>query len=146
VVDYRCRFLCYTDKKEGALKLNHDCVREFLLAMEENLTNENVYRLQSGYKVGCTSCSVQEEIYLIERLYEAGFIDVSISKFIGGSSDIRVRAITWHGHQFLDNIRPETAWEKTKSIAKSIGGASIMILSDIAAKVTAELIKNQLEL
>lgn len=120
------------------LKLDFDIVRKLLLYIEENVYRNNFLMLSSYNN------DTEEEIYAAIKLHEAGFIDAHINKFIDGNIRIIVRSITWNGHEFLDNIRPETSWKKTKNIAQKIGGASLNILSDISAKVTADIIKSQL--
>lgn len=119
------------------MKLNHDNVRDLLLNLEENLP------LNDSIQLDPSSCD-QETLYSALKLIEAGFIDGKKIGFMGGDFLIYIKSITWEGHQFLDNIRPKTSWEKSKQTASKIGGASIKILADIAAKVTAELINNQI--
>ena len=119
------------------MKLNHDSVRELLLDLEENLNLVDQVELNQEN-------SSEDKLYAAMKLIEAGFIDGRTYRFLGGDFIIWIKAITWEGHQFLDNIRPKTSWETSKTTASKIGGASIKILSDIAAKVTAELINNQL--
>jgi hypothetical protein len=40
--------------------------------------------------------------------------------------------LTWRGNDFLDNIRDQTVWNKTKAAAQNLGGASWDIISDLA--------------
>ena len=42
--------------------------------------------------------------------------------------------ISFYGHQFIENIRPESVWEKTKGIATSIGNHSLKFIEDTAQK------------
>lgn len=119
------------------LKLNYDSVRELLLELEENLNLIDQVELNQEN-------SSEDKLYAAMKLIEAGFIDGKTHRFMGGDFMIWIKSITWEGHQFLDNIRPKTSWETSKTTAAKIGGASIKILSDIAAKVTADLINSQL--
>lgn len=119
------------------LKLNLDSVRELLLDLEENLNLVDTVELNQEN-------TSEDKLYAAMKLIEAGYIDGKIQRFMGGDFLIWIKSITWEGHQFLDNIRPKTSWETSKKTASKIGGASIKILSEIAAKITAELINNQL--
>lgn len=49
------------------------------------------------------------------------------------------------GHQFLADIRSDNNWNKTKSIAKSVGASSLTAIKEIATNVIAELIKAQFQ-
>ena len=119
------------------MKLNHDSVRELLLDLEENLDLLDQVKLNQEN-------SPEDKLYAAIKLIEAGYLDGTVQQFIGEDFEIWINSITWEGHQFLDNIRPKTSWETSKTTAAKIGGASIKILSDIAAKVTSDLINNQL--
>ena len=47
--------------------------------------------------------------------------------------------LTWHGNDFLDNIRDQTVWDRTKEGAQKLGGVSWDVLIDLAkAYVKAE--------
>jgi Hypothetical protein (DUF2513) len=41
-------------------------------------------------------------------------------------------AITWKGHEFLDNIRDSEVWSKTKAGAAKVGGLSLELLGALA--------------
>lgn len=117
------------------LKLDRDCVRDFLLALEslgsgQTLTSEN-YRsipLLASYERDVI-------IYTAERLDEAGFINVKFMPVVGGDKPFFATSITWYGHQFLDNIRDDGVWKETKKIASKVTSVSLGILADIAASV-----------
>lgn len=119
------------------MKLNNDSVRELLLNLEENLHLADTIALNKEN-------SSDDTLYAAIKLIEAGYLNGSVEHFIGGNFLIWIKSITWEGHQFLDNIRPQTSWEKSKQTASKIGGASIKIIADIASKITTELINNQL--
>lgn len=121
------------------MKLNHDKVRELLLYIEENLELGKHLNLN-------VNNSDDETLYAASKLIEAGYLQGKINQFMDGNSMIFINSISWSGHEFLDNIRSEQGWEKTKTIVKNIGGASISLVSDFSAKVTAELISKQLGL
>ena len=45
----------------------------------------------------------------------------------GGGGDSVVEGLTWEGHDFLDTIRTDSVWEKTKSYIKDQGLQSVPI-------------------
>ncbi|EJA0843158.1 DUF2513 domain-containing protein, partial [Listeria monocytogenes] len=52
--------------------------------------------------------------------------------------------ITWSGHQFLDNIRDDEVWKKTKKTVSKFSSVSVSLLSTISSNVLSQLIKNSL--
>nr|WGD84452.1 DUF2513 domain-containing protein [Bacillus subtilis] len=48
--------------------------------------------------------------------------------------------ITWDGHQFLDTIRDNAVWSKTKDAVKSLSSVSLSILSNVGESITKKLI------
>lgn len=123
------------------MKLNHDCIRDTLLFLENELS-------LGGHIRDSLICDKLPEynrddvMYTLQKLFEGKYIS-------GNESEARSRAgtvkqITLKGHKFLDNIRPQTSWNMTKTAANKIGSVSIDILSTYAAKVTAELLAKYL--
>lgn len=139
------------------MKLDIECVREVLLYLENNLIYEdNTY---SHEHLSIEMTNVIEDIanqkglnknllaYAIEKMCEVHIIEADIHK--GAHHDIlscNIYDISFYGHQFLENIRPETVWEKTKGIAASIGNHSLKFIEDTAQKcaitATATIISN----
>lgn len=69
-----------------------------------------------------------ENSYNFQLLLDAGFID-------GGASGVctfYVNKITWAGHDFLDSVRDEKTWSKTKAGALAAGGWTFDMLKDLA--------------
>ena len=123
------------------MRLNNECVRDLLLAIEENLgINDKV----SIDDFELPNYSYDELIYIALKLIEAGFINGDSSKMIDGSIFVYVSSLTWDGHKFLDNIRDNEVWRKTKSIVSKFSSVSLGIISNVAAQVITALIKQQL--
>ncbi|PFE42468.1 hypothetical protein CN317_23895 [Bacillus cereus] len=119
------------------MKLNHDCVRDLLLTVEESDRNEllSLHFLLDKNKL--QSYSEDDIFYTIQRLIEAGYINADTQTYFEGQDAI-ISSITWNGHQFLDNIRDKSIWEKTKEKASVVGGVSLPILSELAKSYLAE--------
>ena len=64
----------------------------------------------------------QEISYHVELLIEAGLINGQMVKTLGpGPYDFFAERLTWDGHEFLDSIRSDTIWQRTKSVFISKG-------------------------
>ena len=83
------------------MKRNWDTVRRILLAVEQ-LPDENSDALQSSDPL--------EMAYHIGLLRDAGLIEES--RFMTS------HVLTWAGHEFLDRIRTDTAWNRIKTTAR----------------------------
>ena len=53
---------------------------------------------------------------------------------------IKIKNITYSGHQFLDDIRNDNNWGKVKEIASSVGSISVNAISQIATSVISTAI------
>ena len=82
--------------------------------------------------------------YTTLKAKEADLINASIMNADGGIYACGYSSLTYDGHQFLDNVRNNNIWNKTKSIAKELGCSSLRSLASIAGKVAFEVIQSQL--
>ena len=108
------------------MKINPDCVRDILIHIES-------FEYGSAHTIEqmCSELphySYEELDYHCLHLYDAGFIKAT------------------QGHQFLDEIRSDNVWNKTKETAKSIGSFSVNTLSTIATGVITSLAQKSLGL
>lgn len=127
------------------MKLNHDCVRDLLIFIEDNLTYGHfIY----ANEVPIGNYSSDEILYSADKLLEAGLIDGTKKVFLdsGGIPQIRIKSITWDGHEFLDNIRDKNVWEKSKGILSKFSSVSIEIVRNVAAQVISNMVKSQMGL
>lgn len=139
------------------MKLNIECIREVLLYLENNLSYEDEPCSYEHSTI--TMTTVIDDIaaqggfdknqlaYAIEKMCEVHIIEADIQE--GAHHNIlscSIYDISFYGHQFLENIRPESVWEKTKNIAASIGNHSLKFIEDTAQRcavtATAALINN----
>ncbi|WP_269477791.1 DUF2513 domain-containing protein [Hominibacterium faecale] len=126
------------------MKLNHDCVRDLLLFIEENVTY-GTYALANSIELpGYTQ---DEIVYAAEKLAQADYLDAEVSRFLDrGTPDVHITSITWEGHKFLDNIRDDGVWKQTKGVLSKLSSASLSIASNVAAQVISNLVKTQMGL
>lgn len=121
------------------MKLNLDAARDLMLYLEERLPLPSV-----GYAELDPANFDDDTIYAAMKLIEAGYLEGKTHSYLDGSLSVVIKSITWTGHEFLDHIRPKTPWEKAKEVASNVGGTSLTVIADIAAKISAELINKQL--
>lgn len=127
------------------MKLNQDCIRDLLLYLEENLT------LRNHFTIDCYSdesfiekYSIDDLRYTVLKLYEANYLNVKIEKFMDTPVPcIDIQSITFSGHEFLDTIRDNRVWTKTKDILSVFKSVSIELISETASKVIISLINQQ---
>lgn len=126
------------------MQLNHDCVRDVLLYVEEN-ANYNVRISTNSIKL--KDYSIEEIVYTIEKLSEADFLNVtSVSTMGRQTPGYVVKSITYKGHEFLDNIKDNSVWSDTKKQLSKFSSTSLSIISSVAAQVLSAKIKLHLGL
>lgn len=123
------------------MKLNQDCIRDLLLYLEENLKLNDYLSISN---ISLKNYSSEELLYTTDKLYEAGYLKCSRKVYDNTDLMIFVSSITYTGHQFLDNIRDDKVFAKTKSILSGFKSVSIEIISETASKVITNLINQQL--
>ncbi|WEZ07573.1 DUF2513 domain-containing protein [Priestia flexa] len=108
------------------MKRDMDLIRKILIQVEEK-ENEYLEELQpiEGY--------TEEEVQYHLRL-------ISGQKFVNAyyaDNTGRVTNLTWEGYEFLENIKNESIWNKTKDVvAKNGGTASVAIMAELAKDFT----------
>lgn len=123
------------------MKLNQDCIRDLLLYLEESLKLNDYLSISN---ISLKNYSSEELLYTTDKLYEAGYLKCSRKVYDNTDLMIFVSSITYTGHQFLDNIRDDKVFAKTKSILSGFKSVSIEIISETASKVITNLINQQL--
>ena len=125
------------------MKLNPDCIRDILLTIEDNtgFGKYMSYNLNSTYDL-LQKYTFDEVRYHIDQCELSNLI-TKVNKFIDGSC--LVQDLSPSGHQFLADIRSDNNWNKTKSIAKTVGTSSLTAIKEIATNVIAEVIKAQFQ-
>lgn len=124
------------------MKLEIECVRDVLLELEE-------------FPVNCyTPCDFKKSIkqhgdaavdYALAKLSEAGYIRADIRTLQNGQYDYYgIFDITFPGHQFLEKIRDNNVWSKTKAVTKTVGSAAFDVITQVATSIITEIISKQL--
>ena len=122
------------------MKLNPDCVRDILLAVEEgcdigrgvSIPGPNYSRLQPYNE--------SEVLYHVRQCDLSGFLYQAKTDLLGTYT---IRDLTPAGHEFLANIRKDTIWSGVKDVAGKVGATSLNAIVQIASNVVAQIIKHQ---
>jgi hypothetical protein len=118
------------------MKRNWDTIRKILLKSEE-LSPDDTLR-PSDFNED----RADEIAYHVKLLDEAGLIKASIVEYSGGAGiHFDLERLTWSGHDFLDAVRNESIWSKTKAKITDKGGAMTF---DLIKSVAIELAKTAL--
>jgi Hypothetical protein (DUF2513) len=122
------------------MKRDLDLIRYILLDVENWNHPQPMFLEGMSYE----GKNKQEIGYQIDLLNDAGYLDARIIK--GGQGvtyeTAAILRMTMPGHEYLDSVRDPKVWNKTKSVLENVGGsAALEVIKDVAAKVTAELLK-----
>ena len=129
------------------MRLNPDCVRSVLIALE---SADYIEVVESG---GAEFCCVdldelyeelrdftKEDIYYsVFNLAQAGYLDVS-ERDEDNATILVVNYITYDGHEFLDALRDDTKWGMVKKGLAAIRSYSLSAVASIAGGVTSAAI------
>lgn len=55
------------------------------------------------------------------------------------------RGITWAGHDFIDTMRSQEVWERTKQAMREAGGGGFGLMLDLGKKVAEGFIRTKLK-
>ena len=122
------------------MKLNPDCIRDILLSVEKNATYSNDVPEETLYKELAPKYSQEEILYHVRQCKHSGLF-LNVIHYFGGFT---IEDLSPHGHRFINDIRQDNNWKKTKDIAKNVGSFSLDVLKDISSQVITNLISNQL--
>jgi len=106
--------------------------------MEETPNTDSMLRLSDF-----PSDQAFEYSYHAELLIEAGLVEGQLFKTISsGPTDFFIQRLTWNGHEFLDSIRSDTVWKKTKDKFTEKGiDMTFDLVKSVATDIAAALIR-----
>lgn len=116
------------------MKRDWEIVRKLLLALE-----------QLGDTHSCIESldAIDDETtaYHIRLLIGSGLITGECREAVNMPLRCMAEAMTWEGHEFLDKIRSDGVWNKTKAIAREKGlSLSFELIKTVAGEVIKALI------
>lgn len=129
-------------------KLNPDCTRDNLLALEDFIENGRVQFIFESFDdvkdaLQLGKYSVDEIEYHLRQCDMSGLLVGSRFPCSGG---FLITDISPKAHQFLANTRPKTMWEKVKSVGKKAGIIELNSLMAVAQELASKVIESQLGL
>ncbi|OCX64828.1 hypothetical protein BFM98_07255 [Lysinibacillus sp. AR18-8] len=123
------------------MKLNFDAIRELLLVIEEQPRNINLNQVISDTRL--KEFEPNDLGYALEKMIESRLLIGQVAKSKMGIN-FYIDSISLEGHRFIDTIRNDTLWNKTKAVMTRTGATAISILmstaSDIFNKYISDII------
>ncbi|MCH5385031.1 hypothetical protein DKZ23_10345 [Limosilactobacillus reuteri] len=124
------------------MKLNSDCVRDILIAIEDSTNFQEAINNNQLETLDVINPYTSEEIlYHLRQLSWAGLIQDFDCYADGGYS---ILDLSPKGHEFLNNIRSDENWNRTKKLASKVGSHSLSALQQIASGVISATINHYL--
>jgi uncharacterized protein DUF2513 len=116
------------------MKRDMDLIRNILLRLEQlPVKGEGVLVRTDGEVFAGIDTDPSALGYHVKLLIDHGLI-VSISKN-HPSMGFVFQGLSWGGHDFVDSVRSEDVWQKTKAGAQRAGGWTVDLLLDFAKAV-----------
>ena len=132
------------------MNFNIDCVRAVLLELEDRLAIEvdEVGSISNNHVRPADLVDIlgddfrQEEIYyVLKKLGEEGYIKLFAMNADNLFLIYYIDEMTFKGHQFIETIRPQPVWDKTKEAVKKFGSASFSFIAQVAGEALASYFK-----
>ncbi|OXN01222.1 DUF2513 domain-containing protein [Bifidobacterium vansinderenii] len=78
--------------------------------------------------------------YHVQIMQSAGLIEANIIRtFDGGIVRADILSLTWEGNDFLDAVRSDTIWSKTKQkIATTVGSVAFELVKTVATRFASQ--------
>lgn len=120
------------------MKRDMDLVRQLLANIEAAESSVSVESL--AVAVGRPKA---EASYHLRLLQAHGLIDATLKQDITGDWFGQVLGLTWDGCDYLDAIRDERVWERTKKVvSETVGSTTMAVVKSAAVAVAEALIKS----
>ena len=121
------------------MRLNLDCIRDILLFIEENTDFENTDVDASDLVEALNKYDKNTLFYHINKMHSAKLFD---SIDYCENELLYISSLSWTGHAYLDNIRDNTVWDKTKAAIGKLSSVSFPILIQKAADIATLSLSN----
>jgi hypothetical protein len=113
------------------MKRDMDLIREILLAVSENPSCDGIRFnfFNTAEELGIHNYSTEEVAYHVSLLISAGYLDGKVMESFAVPC---VKGLTWNGHEFIDNIKNQEIWERTKRRIASLSSVALSVVAQIA--------------
>ncbi len=115
------------------MKRNMETVRALLLRLESlpmKSASSIVMISAADKQLSIEGISPQEVDYHLALIVEQNLIECAGNGLLNGA--IAFRRLTWEGHDFVDAVRDDEIWRKTKAGAEQAGGLTFDLVKDLA--------------
>ncbi|WP_429499376.1 DUF2513 domain-containing protein [Robbsia andropogonis] len=114
-----------------------DLIRRILLLLEA--LPDTAGRLAADQVDGYDSDIVS---YHLQILGQAGLVEVRCTKDMSGSIRCFAISMTWAGHEFLDGIKSQTAWNSVRTVVREKGAAlSFEVIKAAGGHLVSQMFK-----
>lgn len=122
------------------MRLNHDCIRDILLYVEDNTTYENSI-VEAESLISDMKSKYNEDMI---NYHIAQLDDAELLSGVEYSDDAPecIYKLSWKGHQYIDNIRDNKVWSKLKDMSKSLASVSLPVLIEKAPDIAKLFLSN----
>ena len=126
------------------MKLNPDCIRDILLAVEDTSSYGKIISSFELYKsTSLSNYSENEILYHVRQLAWSKMLEQT-DFYLDNSFSIL--DLSPQGHEFLNNIRSDDNWNKTKKFSAKIGSLAVSTLQSVASSIISISIQKYLGL
>ncbi|HJF86609.1 MAG TPA: DUF2513 domain-containing protein [Companilactobacillus farciminis] len=126
------------------MKLNPDCIRDILLAVEDTSSYGKIISSFELYKsTSLSNYSENEILYHVRQLAWSKMLEQT-DFYLDNSFSIL--DLSPQGHEFLNNIRSDDNWNKTKEFSAKIGSLAVSTLQSVASSIISISIQKYLGL
>ena len=125
----------YLHEKRYAMRRDMDLIRDMLRTVADSDDSVDA-------KVFVTDEHPSRMIaYHVQMIHEAKLVDEGKLSYNGKTLALYVGPLTWSGQDFLDAVRSDNVWSKTKKIIEStIGYASFDVIKAVANKIALDML------
>jgi hypothetical protein len=112
----------------NAMKRDMDLIRKILLQIEE----ENQLVSLADLVQKNLEINIDELRYNVRQLYDSEYISGNILDYMSGAYDLQRIKLSWKAHDFIDSVRDDEIWKKTKKSADEVRGFTFDLMKDLA--------------
>jgi len=124
------------------MQLDPDCLRDILFLVEKKSSFGGILSYSDFMNSDLVNKYDTGKIFY--HIKQAAMSNLITKVTWTKDTDFFFSDLTPEGHKFINDIRNEQNWKKTKSVAKSIGSFSIDALKSIASEVVTTAINKLL--
>lgn len=120
------------------MKLNHDCVRDLMIYIEENVPYGSFIYV---HQIKLDQYEQVDLIYTADKLCEARYIKAHRTQGLQDEfPTIKIDSLTWEGHNFLDTIRDITVWERVKEKTSVFASVSLPLIAQLGTQILSNML------